>query len=80
MFSYVMLMLCLRILRFKCPNTSIIPTLCIIPEKKDHENLRTEFSSRLLPQLSSTSTISEGTSIAEVTNPEIVPTGVYDVQ
>ncbi len=59
----------------KSPRTSIIPTLGITPEKKDLENLRTECSSRLLPALSSTSIIPEVTSIAEVKNPEIVPTG-----
>ncbi len=64
----------------KSPSTPIIPTLGVTPKKKELENLQTECSSRLLPELSSTPTIPEVTTIAEVKNPEIVPTGVYDIQ
>ncbi len=59
----------------KSPSTPIIPTLGVTPEKKELANLHTECSSRLLPELSSTPTIPEVTTIAEVKNPEIVPTG-----
>ncbi len=54
----------------KSSSIPIIPTLGVTPEKKE-----LECSSRLLPELSSTPTISEVTTIAEVKNPESVPTG-----
>ncbi len=59
----------------KLPSTFIIPTLGVTPEKKELENVQTECSSWLLPGLFNTPTIPEVTSIAEVKNPEIVPTG-----
>ncbi|KAF4098191.1 hypothetical protein G5714_020221 [Onychostoma macrolepis] len=59
----------------KSPSTPIIPTSGVTPEKKAPESLQAECSSKLWPELSSTPTIPEVASIAEVKNLEIVPTG-----